>query len=217
MFARSPFKPMQAHIVKAHECAAELVVFFEAVVANNWEQATAAQARINELEHDADSIKKDVRTHLPKSLFLPVPRSDLLELLRMQDKIANRAKDIAGIMLGRKMSIPAEIAELMLSFVRSSVATSEKASKALSELDELVGSGFRGHEVTIVEQLIDQLDELEHQTDDLERRIRHALFSFEKTLDPIDAMFLYQVISGIGDLADRAQQVGSRLQLLVAR
>jgi hypothetical protein len=30
-------------------------------------------------------------------------------------------------------------------------------------------------------------------------------------------MFLYKVINWIGDLADRAQQVGARLQLLLAR
>jgi uncharacterized protein Yka (UPF0111/DUF47 family) len=30
-------------------------------------------------------------------------------------------------------------------------------------------------------------------------------------------MFLYKIIDWIGDLADRAQQVGSRLELLLAR
>lgn len=217
MFAPSPFKPMQTHMNKAHECAAELINFFEAVIQDDWTKAADAHQLIQQLEHDADTIKKDVRSHLPKSLFLPVPRTDLLELLRMQDKIANRAKDIAGIMIGRRMSIPAEISELMLQFVTSSVATSEKAKIALCELDELVASGFRGHEVDIVEEFIVELDKHEHQADQLERELRHRLFAFEKTLDPIDAMFLYHIVSGVGDLADRAQQVGSRLLLLVAR
>jgi predicted phosphate transport protein (TIGR00153 family) len=217
MFARSPFKPMQEHIAKAQSCALQLIPFFDAVMAEDWETAAAVQQRIAVLEHEADAMKKEVRTHLPNSIFLPVPRSDLLELLRMQDKIANRAKDISGLMLGRKMAVPAAIQPQMSLFVRSALQTSAQALTALNELDELISSGFGGHEVKSVEGMINSIDDLEHDADDLEREIRSALFAVEKDMHPIDAMFLYKVINWIGDLADRAQQVGARLQLLLAR
>jgi len=217
MFARSPFKPMQEHIAKAQCCAEQLIPFFQASFDNDWTLAEQHQQKIADLEHQADDIKKDIRQSLPSSLFLPVPRTDLLNLLRMQDKIANRAKDISGIMLGRQMSIPELIQTEMLEFVITAVKTSEQALTALNELDELVGAGFRGREVEVVEAMIHKLDDLEHKTDDLERQIRHSLFKVEKDLDPIDAMFLYKIISWIGELADRAQDVGGRLQLLLAR
>lgn len=217
MFARSPFKPMQEHIAKAQECAVELIPFFEAVIEDDWQEAANLQNRIAVLEGDADTLKKNIRQNLPKSIFLPVPRTDLLEVVRMQDKIANRAKDIAGVMLGRQMSIPALLQDDMQDFLRAALATSEQALTALKELDEVVSSGFGGHETDVIEKMLDQLDRLEHITDEHERAIRAKLFSIEKDLPPIDVMFLYQVISMIGDLADRAQQVGSRLQLLVAR
>lgn len=217
MFARSPFKPMQEHIAKAQSCSEQLIPFFEAACANNWELAEQHQQAIADLEHQADELKKDIRQSLPSNLFLPVPRSDLLNLLRMQDKIANRAKDISGIMLGRKMAVPTLIQKEMLDFVQAAVDTSAQALKALNELDELVGAGFRGREVQVVEALINTLDDLEHKTDELERHIRYSLFKVEKELDPIDAIFLYKVISWIGDLADRAQDVGGRLQLLLAK
>ncbi|WP_415891076.1 TIGR00153 family protein [Neptuniibacter sp. SY11_33] len=217
MFARSPFKPMQDHIAKAQECAVELIPFFDAVIADDWEEADKVQARIAVLEGEADAMKKEIRQNLPKSIFLPVPRTDLLEVVRMQDKIANRAKDIAGIMLGRQMKVPAEMQEDMKDYVRMALQTSEQALTALKELDELVNSGFGGHEIDVIEKMLEKLDALEHNTDEHERAIRLKLFSIEKELPPVDVMFLYQVISSIGDLADRAQQVGSRLQLLVAR
>lgn len=217
MLSRSPFKPMQEHIAKAQACAVELLPFFEAVMAEDWEKAEAIQQRIATLEGEADAMKKDVRQNLPKSIFLPVARTDLLELLRMQDKIANRAKDIAGLMVGRQMSIPASLQPLMTEYVKTSLSTSEQALKALNELDELVTSGFGGHEVDMVEEMIHQLDDREHKTDELEREIRNALFKIEKDLNPVDVMFMYNVINWIGDLADRAQQVGSRLHLLLAR
>lgn len=217
MFARSPFKPIQEHIQKAQVCAAQLLPFFQAVIDNDWERAGSIQHTIAVLEGEADALKKEVRQHLPSSLFLPVPRTDLLELLRTQDKIANRAKDICGIMLGRKMPVPEAIQPIMLEFVRSALATAEQAHKSLNELDELIGTGFRGREVDVVERMLLELDELEHKNDELERQIRAQLFQIEKEMHPIDAIFLYKVINWIGDLADRAQQVGSRLQLLLAR
>ncbi|WP_415884985.1 TIGR00153 family protein [Neptuniibacter sp. PT8_73] len=217
MFARSPFKPMQDHIAKAQECAVELIPFIDAVIADDWNEAEKVQARIAVLEGEADAMKKEIRQNLPKSIFLPVPRTDLLEVVRMQDKIANRAKDIAGIMLGRQMKVPTEMQQDMKDYVRVALQTSEQALTALKELDELVNSGFGGHEIDVIEKMLEKLDALEHNTDEHERAIRLKLFSIEKELPPVDVMFLYQVISSIGDLADRAQQVGSRLQLLVAR
>lgn len=217
LFASSPFKPMQEHIAKAHACAIELIPFFEAVMANDWEKAEQQQQNIARLENEADTLKKDVRQQLPRGLFLPVPRTDLLDLLRMQDKIANRAKDIAGLMLGRQMSIPEAIQPIMKDYLAVSLKTSAQALAALNELDELVTSGFSGHEVDVVEQMIHEIDDLEHNADEMERQARSALFTVEKELHPIDAMFLYQVINLIGDLADKAQQVGSRLQLLLAK
>ena len=161
MFARSPFKPMQEHIAKAQECAIELVPFFEAVMADDWDKAKIIQQKIAVLEGDADAMKKEIRQNLPKSIFLPVPRTDLLEVLRMQDKIANRAKDISGVMLGRKMSVPGIIQSDMTEYVRVALATSEQALTALNELDELVNSGFGGHEINVIEKMIDKLDALE--------------------------------------------------------
>ena len=217
MFGHSPIKPMQEHMAVAVKAAEQLVDFFEAVIADDWEQAEGIQQRITLCENEADDLKKELRLHLPKSLFLPVPRTDLLELLSMQDRIANRAKDIAGIMLGRKMVIPASLHEQIIAFVQSAVLAAEQALTAINELDELLETGFSGRELTLVENMIEKLDLYERQNDKLEVTIRASLFHLEADLPPVDVMFLYKVIDWIGDLANRAQSVGSRLQLLLAR
>ncbi|WP_304641461.1 TIGR00153 family protein [Pseudomonas sp.] len=217
LFGRSPIGPMQQHIAKANECAAQLMPFIDAVIASDWATAETVQKQIAELEREADKLKKDVRVHLPKSLFLPVPRTDLLELLSVQDKVANRAKDIAGLMLGRQMAIPAPLQPAFRAFVQRSVDASAQALKAMNELDELLETGFSGREVTLVEKLIDELDRIEHDSDNLQIKLRSELFRIEKDLPPVDVMFLYQIIEWIGDVADRAQRVGNRLELLMAR
>ncbi|MGI9273378.1 MAG: TIGR00153 family protein [Endozoicomonas sp.] len=217
VFGRSPIGPIQKHITKAHECAMQLEPFFQAAFDGDWEKVESIQLTIVSLEHEADDIKKSVRLSLPKSLFLPVPRSDLLEIVTVQDKVANRAKDIAGIVLGRQMHIPEEMREAFLEYLRRSIATSAQALRAMDELDELVETGFRGREVDLVENLIEELDQIESETDELQIQVRKILFRLENGLPPVDVIFLYKIIDWIGDLADRASRVGGYLQLLLAR
>ena len=213
LFGRSPIKPLQQHYDTVHQCACTLADFFTAVTQSDWDQARTLRKRIAELENEADELKKEFRLNLPKSLFLPVPRTDLLELISVQDKVANKAKDISGLMLGREMSIPATLADAMLSYVQGAIDTSAQAQKAINELDELVETGFSGREIKLVEDL----DRLERANDEQQITIRATLFKLESELPPVDVIFLYKIIEWVGDLADRAQKVGGRLQMLVAR
>lgn len=217
LFARSPIGPMQKHFAKAHECAANLVPFFDAVMAEDWSQAQQVQQSMSRLEGEADKLKKNVRLNLPKSLFLPVPRSDLLGLLSVQDKVANRAKDIAGLMLGREMCVPPALHTLMRAYVQRVVDASAQALKAMNELDELLEAGFAGREAALVEAMVLEIALIERDTDKMQVEVRSGLFKLEKELAPVDVMFLYQIIEWIGDVADRAERVGNRLEQLLAR
>lgn len=217
LFGSSPVRPLQTHMASVQECIVELVPFFEAALQEDWKDAKAQQKKIAKLEGEADKLKRKLRLHLPKSLFMPVSRRDLLEVLTMQDKIANKAKDIAGIIIGRKMTFPDTMHEKLVNFVSRSIDASKQAQEAINELDELVETGFGGKEVKLVESMIKQLDAIESETDKLQVKVRAELFKKEKDLPPVDVMFMYRVIDWIGDLGDLSQRVGSRLELMLAR
>lgn len=216
IFGSSPVRPLEKHIGISYRCAKQLRSFFAASVKGNWDKARAVRKEIERLEHAADDLKKEIRLSLPKSLFMPVPREDLLELLLVQDKIANRTKDVSGIVLGRKMQIPAAIAEQFLEFVDRNVDAAKQARKSVRELDELFTTGFRGAEVALVQGMIEELDRIETDTDDKQAALRSSLFAIEDTLNPIDAIFMYQVIELTGEIADMAERVGRRLELLLS-
>ena len=216
IFGSSPVQPLEKHIDISYQCAKQLRAFFSAAVRGDWDSAVEARKEIVQLEHDADNLKKEIRLHLPKSLFMPVPREDLLELLLVQDKIANRTKDVSGIVMGRKMQIPAVIAEQFLDFVDRNIDAAKQARKSVRELDELFTSGFRGAKVTLVSAMIEELDRIETDTDEQQASLRAALFKIEDSLNPIDAIFMYQVIELTGEIADMAERVGRRLELLLS-
>lgn len=217
IFGQSPIKPIQKHMRVACQAAIELLPFVDAVNSADWDLALEAHKKINEHEHNADKLKRELRLHLPRGFMLPVARTDLLELLYAQDAIANKAEDIAGLMIGRKMQLPASLKQDYREFVERSVDTSKQAQIAIDELGELLEAGFSGNEVKIIETMIHKLDEIEGQTDKQQRELRTALFNIEGELPPIDVIFLYKLFERTGDLADKAQMVGGRLQLLLAR
>ncbi|MCC5015654.1 MULTISPECIES: TIGR00153 family protein [Legionella] len=217
MFGPSPIRPIEQHMRKTHQCAKQLYPFFEAVLQQDWETANAIKEKIASIEKEADGIKRDLRLHLPTGLFLPVSRTDLLELLSAQDRIANKAEDIAGLITSRQMVIPEALTAVFMPFLNRCLDASKQACKAINELDELLESGFRGSEVKIVEEMIVTLDEIEHDSDDKLADIRHRIFELEKDLPAIEVVFLYKLVQWIGDLADHAQTVGGRLQILIAR
>ena len=216
IFGASPVMPLEKHIEVAFRCAKKLRPFFAAAVNGDWETAVAIRDEIEELEHKADDMKKEIRLHLPKSLFMPVPREDLLELLLVQDMIANRTKDVSGLVLGRQLRIPEPISQQFLEFVDRNIDAAKQARKSVRELDELFTAGFKGAEVNLVQGLIEELDRIETDTDDKQAELRGALYQIEDTLKPVDAVFMYQVIELTGEIADMAERVGRRLELLLS-
>lgn len=217
VFAKSPIKPMEEHIRKVYQASKALIPFFNHVFKEEWQQAEELRLTIRNLEREADDMKREIRLQLPRGLFMPVERTDLLELVTQQDKIANKAKDIAGRVIGREMLIPKEIQVDFLAYLVRCVDATKQASSAINELEELLETGFKGREVTLVEKMLVELDAIEQDTDDMQIRIRRQLRAVEGELNPVDVMFLYKIIEWVGELADIAERVGSRLELMLAR
>jgi hypothetical protein len=199
------------------ECVAEVPALFEALANSDNDQILAQKDKIFAKEVEADELKQQLGAHLPKSLFMPVDRRDLLDLLSVQDSMANIAQDIAGLITIRDMSIPAGMQDALLPFVQRCVDTCNHSATIIEELDELVETGFRGQEAGRVESMISELHTIENETDEMGIALTKQLFSMEDQLSPVSVMFWYQMIQWIGDMADAAERVGDRMELLLAR
>jgi predicted phosphate transport protein (TIGR00153 family) len=217
LFGRSPFTALQSHMGVVLECAREVQPLIEALIAQEQERVIQIKDRIFEREAEADRIKNELRLHLPKSLFMPVDRRDLLEVLTLQDSIANTAQDIAGLLYERRMTIPDFLEQPLLDLTSASIATCELSASVIGELDELLALGFRGREVDKVDAMISKLNIAEDRSDEIGIEMSRALFAHEDGLNPVSVMMWYQIIEWIGDLADYAEKVGDQLRLLIAR
>lgn len=217
MFANSPLKTIYKHSVKVTECCSYLIPFFEGTFKGDWQTSDELRLKIAKTEQEADLLKRDIRLKLPRGLFLPIARIDLLELTTQQDKLANYARDIAGLMVGRRCPYPQETQEKFMQYVKRSLDSTVQANLVITKLDNLLETGFKGRELILVGELINQLDEIEDDTDQMQIELRRIMHDIEQKYNPIDMMFLYKILELVGDLADQAQRVGSRIELMLAR
>jgi predicted phosphate transport protein (TIGR00153 family) len=217
LFAKSPIKPLQKHAAVVDECCSHLIEFFETCHKGDWDRAENTRARISELEKQADELKREIRLRLPSGLFMPVDRTDMLELVTQQDKLANLAKDIAGRVIGRKLQFPDSINDDLITYLKRCIDSAHMAHKVIAEFDELLETGFKGREVSLVEEMIHQLDVIEDDTDTMQIQLRQQLMTIESDYNPIDVIFMYKILEWIGAIADQALRVGTRLELMLSR
>ena len=217
IFAKSPFVSLQKHMDIGKQAAIALQNFLTSAGVSDWSKAKQYRQEIIDLEHAADDIKNQIRTHLPKSLFMSVSREDLLDLVYTMDGIPNTAKDISGIMIGRQMEIPNQIAEQFSSFTKAAIKAAKQASAAIEKVDEVRRGGFSSSDADLLQDLVAELELLEHENDDLEAALRNDFFEIEKDFPAVDVMFLYDIFNRIGSLADISQTAGHILIRLVSK
>ncbi len=217
LFANSPFTPLQKHASKVEDCSELLVPFFEKTFEEDWNEAEKIRNQISKEEGRADALKREIRLNLPRGLFMPVSRGDLLELVTQQDKLANCCKDVAGRVIGRELLIPKPLQESFLHFVKRNIDSARQAHKVVCEMDNLLESSFRGREVELVNDMILELDVIEKDTDLLQRILRKDLRNIENNYNPIDVMFMYKIIEIVGDIADQAERIGARVEIMLAK
>jgi predicted phosphate transport protein (TIGR00153 family) len=217
LFGRSPFKPMQEQMRTVKKCSAQITKLFVALCNGDQKKVEAIKDKIFDLENEADKIKNQLRSHLPKSLFMPVDRRDLLEVLDLQDNIADTAQDIAGLLVARKMDVVEGMRQPLMNLVRRCVDACDQAARIIERLDELVETGFHGPESDSVIEMVDQLNNIESDTDQMGLELTQILFAHEDDMNPVSVVFWHDLIIMIGGLADYAEKVGNRLRLLLAR
>lgn len=213
----SPFKPIQEHMRVVFSCVCLIPPLFDAVYRQDREQVHEFAKQMDELESQADQLKATFRLNMPKTLFLPVDRKDLLSLIGDQDNIADTAEDIGKIFLFRDMAVPEDLKDLLDELLEGTMEISAAARQMIEQLDELLEVGFSGRELDKVNGMIAGVRRSEHNIDAIVHRIRRQLFTIEKTLDPVSAIFWYRIIDLVARISDQSENLADRLLLFLSR
>ena len=147
---------------------------------------------------------------------MPINRRDLLEMLDMQDSIADVAQDIVILLNIRRMNLTKELGQDVINFVKKSQDVCYLARDLTQEFGDVIESGFGRLEIKKLLEMIDNVSIAETEADNLEDALVHRLYEVEEKIDSVDAVFWYKIFELIGDIADFSKKTGNRLRLMIA-
>lgn len=215
LFGRSPFMPLQAHMEKVSACVHSIISLFEALKAKDYAAIEKLSKEISKLEHDADLAKNDIRNNLPTGIFLPIARGTLLEILALQDSIADRAEDIGILLTFRDIEILPEFKDDLDVFLKKNIEAVDTATQIIGEMGRLLESSFGGSEAEKVEAMVEQVALLEHQSDVLQRSLLKKIFSSNSHLEAPSFFLWTKVIQEIAALSDESEKLANRVRMIL--
>ena len=214
VISNSPLALLERHAGVCVDCVERLPQYFVEAQANRWGRASDVREEICRFEGLADELKQDVRSNLPRGLWMSVSRADLLELVRVQDKMANGVKEVSGISLGRQLAFPAAMTSEVADFIDVVVQVSRIVVKIIGATRELSRSAFGTRQTNVILDFVSQVEADERRSDEMQATLRARLREYEAELSAVDAIFLYQLLAAIGDIADNAEKVAHRAQII---
>jgi hypothetical protein len=207
IFGRSPFIPMQLHMEKVAECVGMIPEIFTAYRAADIDTVKELSGRISRLEHQADQIKNDIRNSMPRGLFMPVDRANLIRMIDIQDGIANRAEDIGVLLTFKVAGVFEGFTEAFDAFLKQSLDAFALAKTIINDLDDLVETGFGGVEAQSVRELVERVAAKEHETDVSQQNLVRFILAHEKEISYGDFYLWTRIIQQVASIADTSENL----------
>src|SRR3989338_1783688 len=156
LFAKNPFRALQELMKEVLCCTDKTKELFVALRSGNQEQVADIAKQISQLEHHCDELKREIRTQLSKSIFLPVDRRDLLHVLSNMDALADICEDLGVLLTLRKMELPPKMRDSFNELLSRSLTVVHKSNHIIMSLDRLLETGFSGPDAIEILKKIDE-------------------------------------------------------------
>lgn len=216
LISKNPFAFLKEHMQKTLACVQKTQNIFAALFDGDKAQVTSLAKEISQLEHECDRIKQALRVHVAKSIFLPIDRRDLLQVLSNMDSIADSAEDVGVLLTMRWMDLPLELRPAFNSFLQRTIEVVEESAKVILALDRLLEAGFSGPDAEEVLARIDYIDRLEHLADKAQDQLGKKLFEHEAELSAASIIMWIKIIDKVAKISDSAERMMSHIRLMLA-
>ncbi len=213
LFGRSPFVPLQSHMESVAKCVHCLPDLFEALEHDDQVELEKISEKISNIEHEADFIKNDIRNHLPKGLFLPINRESLLNILSIQDSIADKVEDIAVLISLKSLELLPIFKQEFKLFLQKNIETFDEANLIVKELYQLIESSFGGMEAAKVRSMVDEVAYLEHEVDMIQRQLLKNLFGAENQLNYMTFYQWQRLFESIASISNLSENLAYRIRM----
>ena len=217
LFGKSPFGPIVEHSKKVHECVELLWPLMEALVNEDYEKIGRLHSKMSRLEHEADKLTHEIRGFLTQRYFLPVERSDLMNYLDHQEKIADFAEDFAVVLTLRKTRMNESLHDEFFNYLNQVFQVSGTLLTAAVEFKNLAETAFGGAGARSILHFIENLGEEEWKTDKMSRKLSRMIFALEGEEDILNILFYEKMVIVLGKIANQAENAGDYLRAMIEK
>jgi hypothetical protein len=218
LFAKSPFKPLTEHADKVKVTVEKMDVAVKAYVEGaEPAQIKAMYLEISKLEHEADTVKDNIRMQLPSTILMPVDRTDILSFLKQEDDVANSAEMVAEMLTIRPIKLPPLVKEQILKLEDAVVTTVNEHVSAVEKIVDLLDSSFSSKRVHEVQDIIGKVDSEKHNVDIIRRKAMKTVYEHEADLGAVNIMILIELIEELSWVAGHAENSSDRLRMITAK
>lgn len=215
LFGKSPFAPLQTHMEKVSACIKKLKEIFEAVFEQDQSKIEMLVPVLSKLEHEADLTKNDIRNHLPTSLFLPIDRSQILDILALQDSIADKAEEIGNFLTIRPLESLAEFSDELKVLFDKNISAFEDTLQVTKEMEKLLEASFGGVEAQRVKAMVDKTSYKEYESDLLKHKLLKHFFNEADNLSTPMFYLWTHLIEEIGNISHLSEKLAIRIRMIL--
>jgi len=215
LFSRTPLSHLQLHMEKTCACLAKLKELCEIATTGEMSKIESIAKKISELEHDADLVKNNIRSSLPKSFMFSIDRINFLEILVLQDNLADAAEDIADILILKPLKPLPDLEDKLREFIDANLDATWILKEMVFNLDTLIEASFGGPIAIKMHEQIQDITLKEHQTDLIKKEIKKSLFSLSDSLSYSDFILWLNFIEEIGRISHFAEKEALRIGMLL--
>lgn len=215
LFPRTPLSHLQLHMEKTCACLAKLKELCEVRAEAKLEKIEQIAKKISELEHDADLIKNDIRSSLPKSFLFSMDRINFLEILTLQDNLADIGEDIADILILKKLPPLPSLEEKLREYIDSNLDATWILKEMVFNLDTLIEASFGGPVAIKMHEQIRDITLKEHEADQIKKEVKKSLFALSDQLNFSDFILWLNFIEEIGQISHFAEKEALRIGMFL--
>ena len=211
LFGRSPFGQIQQHMEQVTKCVDKMSEALDAVKSGQFELLDPLSVEVSQLEHQADQIKDDIRERLLKRFFMPIDRSEVLEIISLQDSLADTAEDVCKVLTLKQLPFPGDLIDDFEKFVDLNVQACQICASIIGQMDELIGSGFGGVEAERIRGLAKDAAFAEHQADVVQLQLLKKIYGHDDDFSAGEFHLWMRVTRVLSRLSNISENLADRI------
>lgn len=167
--------------------------------------------RVDDLEREADGIRRDLLIQISKSELSSQIREDLTHLVKRIDKIANMANGASRTMMGIPPDNIMPLGDIIFDKLLESIDNAIQATKVLTS----IWKRFSDAETEEILSLTGKIQFLEHKSDIIQSEIYKELNKIKEfPFNQFVAIQISNLIDSIESISDKVEDVGDYIEVL---